>query len=168
MRTSEEIVFATPERLRHGREMVITVRDRGSAGNVISKGHRELQECALDVLYRNGRLGPAKLARERFNAGYWLRQLYLKTHPSAGVGAYSIKVETVSGEPEMTEAEAWNFRCYQDTAREMGRHWRILEQVCCEDHSLSVLSALWTALDKLYESREGYISDYLCDEGEAE
>ena len=152
-------IFCTPERIKHSREMIIEPRETESAGNVVLTGQRELQECGLDVLLRNGRLGANGDARARYNAGMWLRELYLKTHPSEGIGAYSIRLES-SG--EMTEEMAWNFGCYQDTVKAMGRHWRILEQVCCEDHAQGNRQPILDALDALYEHREpAGVSDYL-------
>lgn len=157
-RQLDSSIYCTPERRRHARELVIEPRETGSAGNVILTGQRELQECALDVLYRNGRLGAGDDARWRFNAGFWLRELYLKTHPSEGVGAYSIRNES-SG--EITDEMAWNLKAFQDTAMDLKRHWRILEQVCCEDHAQGNPEPIWNALDALYDLREGYIADYL-------
>jgi hypothetical protein len=159
-RQIDSSLYCTPERVRHSREMIIEPRETESAGNVVMTGQRELQECALDILLRNDRLGRkgSDEARWRFNAGMWLRELYLKTHPSEGVGAYSIRLES-SG--EMTEEMAWNLKAYQDTATDLKRHWRILEQVCCEDHAQGNPTPIWNALDALYELREGFIEDYL-------
>lgn len=157
-RVLDVAIYCTPERVKKGREIVIEPRETASAGNVVMTGQRELQECALDILFRNGRLGQPKEARSRYNAGYWLRELYLKTHPSEGVGAYSIRLES-SG--EMTDEMAWNLKTYQDTATDLRRHWRILEQVCCEDHAQGNPLPIWEALDALAELREGYVPDYL-------
>jgi hypothetical protein len=153
-------LYCTPERARQARELVIEPRETESAGNVIATGQRELQECALDVLYRNDRLGHPDLARTRYNAGYWLRELYLKTHPSEGVGAYSIRLESTG---EMSDDMAWNLKCYQDTAKDMKRHWRVLEQVCCEDRGLGNPIPIWDALDALADLRDGLVPDYLAD-----
>ena len=88
-RQVETALYCTPERMRKSRELIIEPRETESAGNVVMTGQRELQAIALDVLYRNGHLGKGDDARARFNAGYWLRELYIKTHPSDGVGGYS-------------------------------------------------------------------------------
>lgn len=166
-RNIESAIYCTPERMRHGRELVIEARDRGTAGNVIATGQKELQECALDVLYRRGKLGPNDVARDRYNAGMWLRELYVETHPSA-IASYSVKLEGLSGqverpisEKDIGDTEDWNFKCYQDTARDLKSVWRILEQVCCEDIVLANLPPVWDALDKLRALREGYIPDFL-------
>lgn len=166
-------VYCTKERMNHGREMVIEARDRGTAGNVIMTGQTELQECALDVLYRRGKLcrpdQDKRIARDRYNAGMWLRELYVETHPTDGVCAYSVRIDGLSNSGsgyEMSDAEAWNLKAYQDTAKDLRSVWRILEQVCCEDILLANLPPVWAALDKLSELREGYIPDYLQLRGE--
>jgi hypothetical protein len=167
-RESQLAIYCTPERMKKGREMVIEARDRGSAGNVIVTGQTELQECALDVLYRRKKLGGPRDARDRFNAGMWLRTLYVETHPSDGVGAYSVRLDGMSGssERDLTDAEAWNLKAYQDTAKDLHSVWRILEQVCCDNIVLANLPPVWAALDRLRELREGFIPDYLHDRGE--
>jgi hypothetical protein len=98
----------------------------------------------------------------------WLRTLYIETHPSDGVGAYSVRLDGMSGnsERELSDSEAWNFQAYQDTAKDLRSVWRILEQVCCDDIILAHLPPVWDALDRLRELREGYIPDYLHDHGE--
>lgn len=61
----------------------------------------------------------------------------------------------------MSDTYAWNFRCFQDVGRELGRHWRILERLCCEDdHKVNIIKT-WDALERLRELREGWIPDYV-------
>lgn len=157
-RPNDLAIYCTPERQKKGLEIVIEAADRGSSGNVIITRQRELQECALDTLYRKGRLGSKDEARWRYNAGFWLRELYLNTHPSEGVGAYSIRLES-SG--EMTDEMAWNLKAFQDTATDLKRHWRVLERLCCENHIQANLAPVLDALDALRDLRDGYIPDYL-------
>lgn len=151
-------VYCTPERQKKGVEIVIEAADRGSSGNVIITRQRELQECALDTLYRKGALGKGDEARWRYNAGFWLRELYLNTHPSEGVGAYSIRLESTG---EMTDEMAWNLKAFQETATELMPHWRVLEQLCCENHAQANLAPIIRGLDALRDLRDGYIPDYL-------
>lgn len=170
--TRDVSLYCTPERMKHARELVIEPRETGSAGNVILTGQRELQTCALDVLHRKGLLAlptdQKDEARWRFNSGYWLRELYLKTHPTDGIGAYSLRLEGQKGviqkpisAEEINDAEDWNFQCFVDTARDVKRHWRILEQVCLEDTVLASSGPICIALDALFALREGYIPDFL-------
>lgn len=156
-RPIEVSLYATPERARKFREGVIEPRETGSAGNVILTGMRELQECRLDILYRTDKLGREDDARRRYNAGMWLRHLYLKTHRTKGVGSYS---PTHGGGGEMSDVQAWNFKCYQDTANDLRKVWPLLERLCCEDNAWGGPVKIMLALDILAEKREGWIPDY--------
>ncbi|CAB4176196.1 hypothetical protein UFOVP1672_77 [uncultured Caudovirales phage] len=151
-------VYCTPERQRNSRELVIEPREAGRAGNVIMTGQRELQECSLDVLYRTDKLGPSKQAIARYNAGFWLRQLFIKTHKSAGVGSYA---QRTNGSGEMSDVVAWNFKCYQEVATELGGSWRPLEVLCCDDRISSNITPAINGLDRLSELREDWIPDYV-------
>jgi hypothetical protein len=172
-RQIDSSLYCTPERVRHSREMIIEPRETESAGNVVMTGQRELQTCALDVMHRNGLLvRPADRkdeARWRFNAGCWLRDLYLKTHPTDGVGAYRVRLEgekdfimrPTPETPVLLGDNDWNFQCFMDTTRDLKAHWRILEQVCCEDVAPTAVEPVRAALDALLALREGYIPDFL-------
>ena len=119
------------------------------------------EECLLDRLYRAGWLGPPEddPARRRLEAGLWLRRLHITTHDVAeGVWRYR---EGGRDQSEMTDRQAWNYKCYLDTARALGHHWRGLEKVCCFDHlpfrarsrNDPRLAALQDALDALADHR---------------
>ena len=66
----------------------------------------------------------------RRQAAMWLRQLFGKTGIQPRVtGNYGV---SASGHDEMSDAEAWNRRCFTDMWRELGKlHADILEAVVC-------------------------------------
>lgn len=163
-------ILCTPERLQHARSMVLEPRDRGTAGNVIQTGHREAQECVLDAMYADGLLADQKSKLSpgaRLNAGLWLRELYLETHQSSGVAAYSVRIDgiqAVQQAHEPSDEEAWNLKAYQDTAKALKQHWYILETVCCFDITPKWAKSLTIkALDALANLRDGCIPNYARD-----
>lgn len=123
------VAAPTAERLAKGQSIVRV--ETITAGATVPVNQ---EECLLDRLYRAGWLGPPERdpARRRLEAGLWLRRLYIVTHDVAeGVWRYR---DGGRDQSEMTDRQAWNHKCYLDTARALGRHWRNLEKACCFDH----------------------------------
>ncbi len=143
------VAAPTAERLAKGPAIV---RVETIAAGVTVPFNKE--ECLLDRLYRRAWLGPpgGDAARRRLEAGLWLRRLYVKTHDLAeGVWRYH---EGGRDQSEMTDRQAWNHKCYLDTARALGAHWRPLEAACCLDRvSVRSAGALQRALDALADHR---------------
>lgn len=104
--------------------------------------HKLAAECFLDALYHKGRLryasepAPPKdeEARRRLQAGLWLRSLFERSGlRQRETMAYSIFGQGGGG-AEMSDAEAWNMRCWADTMRELGAvPGYVLRSVCCFD-----------------------------------
>jgi len=148
-----------PERHRKGDKIVeleVMREDRAGykskAGEVVAFN---ATECSLDVMWERGHLGPEKDAKRRRDAGWWLRELYLRLHGSIGVQGYHdawSKFSDVAS--NMSEADSWNFKVMMDTQRTLKHHWRPLECVCILDRRYSqAWPALHTALDLLADHR---------------
>ena len=91
---------------------------------------RAKDECALDVMLETERLGWPENAGRRYDAGLWLRQLYLKLHKSDGISRYS---KESWGRGEISEQVAWNWKCYLDTMAALKGHWSRLYALCCNN-----------------------------------
>ena len=135
-----ELEAPTPEQLARG-DFVRRPRlkDGGNPGLASDyfPGYVNKNECELDRMLATGRLGDKDDAERRHKAGMWLRTLYLKTHATEGVMRY----------------HDWNKRCYRDTWRALGDHWRALYTVCCLDKRSQEPLALRDALDALADHR---------------
>ena len=136
----------TPERLTKGDDIVpYETEDAGVFA------HQNATECQLDRMYHQGRLGDQEHeGKRRYDAGMWLRKLYLKTHPTEGVMGYH---DAGKDQGEMTDQMAWNLKCFMDTARHMGLYWRHLDQVCCMNCGYGTVDTLLEALDALADHR---------------
>jgi hypothetical protein len=152
----EERDFGTPERYRHGdriEQRVRMVDGKEIAGETYA---HNATECVLDRYLHEGRLGEGDTARVRHAGAMWLRELFLKTHPSEGVSAYE-NTPPPDGfsdlSSHMSEAQAWNIRCFNETAKYLGAHWRPLYQVCCLDCGWGTMDPLLDALDALAKHR---------------
>lgn len=114
-----------------------------------------LDECLLDTLKFAGQLdGPKQEdVQRRYDAGIWLRRLFGRAGLRRRVGM-SFEPRSPS-EPAMSDARAWNFRCWKETMQDMGRYRFVLQRVCCFDEmpgSYSLLD-LVHGLDKLADLR---------------
>lgn len=107
---------------------------------------RVKDECVLDVLLESEKLGWPENSMRRYDAGIWLRQLYLKTHDEQGVSSY--QRQSIHGTGELSAQLKWNTQCYYETAIALKPHWRRLYAVCCEN-KLPQQRTLWATIDAL-------------------
>ncbi len=149
----------TPERHRKGDNIIpyqviekAKVGFKEKAGEVVMLNR---SECSLDDMLHRGWLGSRQEDAERRHAiGMWLRQLWLSLHGSIGVASYhdaGSKYADISS--NMSQVDAWNFKCLLETRKFMGSHWRPLECVCIQDLRTGSWPALHDALDILAEHR---------------
>lgn len=139
--------YGTPEFHRKHRGRPVPTEDAGEFAILVD------EECLLDTLRNAGRLGEGDDLTRRFSAGIWLRALFDRAGLRDKVG---MSFEPpVQGKGEMTDAQAWNRRCWNETMREMGVYAFLLLRVCVFDelpHSYS-LRHLERALDRLADHR---------------
>ena len=137
------------ERFKHGH--TITLCETSAAGVFAHQNHTETQ---LDFLFYHGFLGQDDNGKRRYDAGLWLYQLYNKTHPSEGVMSYH---DVNQREHEMSDAMAWNLKCYNETSKDLKTHWKTLYQCCCLGRYTitrsGAVSKLRAALDGLADLR---------------
>ncbi len=139
--------YGPAERWQHA-ERIIGAADIAIGGTTQA---RLKYPTILHKLRDMGVLGRGKPLEARFSAGQWLRDLHDRTRAQRLVGG----AERVSqGIREMTDADAWNYRCWQDTIRDMGpAKFGILERTCCEDRWPEDHEELCWALDALAKHR---------------
>ncbi|TQV80859.1 hypothetical protein [Denitrobaculum tricleocarpae] len=102
-------------------------------GNILMLGARAKYECLLDQL-----LDQEVIAPELYDAGVWLRSLYLRTRSNEGVARYGdLGFDRDGGRssfgPEMSDELAWNLRAMRDTMLSLKEHWFTLRRLCCDD-----------------------------------
>lgn len=109
-------------------------------------------ECVLDKLRDNGSFGRDQHGERRFNAAEWLKFCF---HRAGLDPAVSMTYDVMGRDRgEMSQAQAWNRKCFNDTLREMGSSAAILTAVCCHDeHPGKRLQDLLDGLDKLARHR---------------
>ena len=151
-----------PERYRKGDniipfQVIEQVKDalgyKAKAGEIVMLNQ---SECSLDTMYHRGHLGGHQEdAKRRYDAGMWLRELYLRLHASVGVAAYHdawSKFQDISS--NLSDVDAWNLKCLAETRHFMGSHWRPLDAVCIMDRRYArPWPKLQEALDILAEYR---------------
>lgn len=115
---------------------------------------RAKYECLLDVLHARGDLGSARDATRRYDAGLWLRRLYLRTHKRTVGSRYDVVDRDKIGrqQTEMSDDLAVAHRLYRRTMLAMGSDFGVLRLVCCDDRP-SRLNLLHRALDRLADWR---------------
>ena len=115
---------------------------------------RARYECLLDVLYARGDLGGGPEAVRRYDAGLWLRRLYLRTHKRTVASRYETTNRDLVGRQlaEMSDELAYAQALYRRTLLAMGPDFGVLRSVCCDDRP-SRLSLLLRALDRLADWR---------------
>lgn len=147
-----ERVLPTAEQLAKGGHTYKATRDAERAKRAGEFDLVNLHECQLDRMYHTGRLGGGRTAEDRYDAGCWLRSLYVTTHNvSEGVADYD---GIGHDQSDPSDAQAWNLKVFMDTTQAMKGHWVPLEQVCCMDNEWRYNSdMLWNALDFLAEYR---------------
>lgn len=111
---------------------------------------RARYDGVLDWLWDRGLLGSGKEGRRRHAAGMWLRDLHCIIHRERMISNYDGLGRDQS---EMSDAQAWNFKCYQETLRAMGRQAVVLLQVCADDRPPRNILLLRQALDALARHR---------------
>ena len=131
-------ILPTPERAQHNGGLTREVRDSNESESIRIIGLRARYECRLDEWLGVGMLGRGDVAQKRHDAGMWLRGLYLKTHPESQVCKYERR--SSGGGDGMTDEQAWNFACLQDTFRHLGKCQTDVERVACYDQPGSVES----------------------------
>ena len=121
-------------------------------GMVTAHALKRPAECLLDVLLAGGRLGPGDQGKRRYEAGMWLRELYHERAMMSprSTGHYG---EGRGGSDEITDAVAWNRRCYHDTLRAVAGLGKVLADACCHDVLRAADVALCDALDRLADHR---------------
>lgn len=149
-----------PERHRHGDKIIpfqvierAKVGFRAKAGEVVMLNQ---SECSLDDMLHRGWLGGRQEdAERRHAAGMWLRELWLKLHGSIGVASYHDAWHRfVDISSNMSQVDAWNFKCLMETREFMGSLWAVLDAVCIQDvRYRRPSSRLQDALDVLAEHR---------------
>ena len=113
----------TPERARHD-DLKLSVVDQTMHGQVIATRAEVAAPTALHRMRDAGLLGDGDEAERRFRAGEWLLNLYAKTHSSEGVGGYQVTGRETG---EMSDVEAWNFRCWCETVKDAGSfRWALI------------------------------------------
>lgn len=105
--------------------------------------------CLLDVLHDCGDLGEGPPGARRYDAGLWLRRLYLRTHDEHVIWRYDTLGRDQS---EMSDELAAAHALYRRTMLAMGPEFGVLRQVCCDDRP-GRLSLLQRALDRLADWR---------------
>lgn len=111
-------------------------------------------ECLLDVLHDCGDLGAPGIGARRYDAGLWLRRLYLRTHDERVIWRYDTLGRDQS---EMSDEMAAAHGLYRRTMLAMGPEFGVLRQVCCDDRPRQ-LSYLLRALDRLADWRGGAVA----------
>ncbi len=144
----------TRERAQHD-DLKLVVVDRTMRDEIVATRAEIAAPTALHRMRDNGLLGKGDAAERRFRAGEWLLNLYTRTHPSEGVSDYQV-IGRDTG--EMSEAQAWNFRCWQETLRALEPwQWHVLGAIIirnCMNASPLWVQRAQEALDALYEHRE--------------
>ncbi|WP_282608899.1 hypothetical protein [Pelagibius sp. Alg239-R121] len=120
-------------RARHNGGILVEARSVSVQGNVVMVGAKARYECLLDQLLDQEVIKP-----ELYDAGVWLRSLYLRTRVSEGVSRYGdLGFDRDGGRssfgPEMSDELAWNLRVLRDTMLSLGGHWASLRKLCCDD-----------------------------------
>ena len=141
------------DRARHSGGIVVEPRMVSAAGDSVMVGARARYECLLDCL-----LDREIIAPELYDAGVWLRALYLRTCNSEGVARYGdLGAERNAGQgsfgPEISDEQAWNLRALRDTMLSLGMHWTPVRKVCCEDRMPGSRKALVAGLQALARLR---------------
>ena len=130
----------TPERLAKGG--AIDLEETIHAGILRA---RAKYSCLLDVLMDCGDLGESTVAARRYDAGIWLRRLYIRTREPSVVGAYGHQSAAAY---EMSDELAAAHSLYRRTMLAMGPEFGVVRQVCCDDRP-GRLALLTRALDRL-------------------
>lgn len=138
----------TRERFNHNGGIVMRVRDSNETESVRIIGATARFESLIDRWRENGTLGGEPLAGWRHDKAIWLRELYVKTHPSE-VQDFS---GSSGGSGEMSDAMAWNLDCYKDVMIDLGQDACAVVAVVCEDQERSPEPVL-RGLDKIVERR---------------
>lgn len=145
--------FGAASRAGHDGGVVIETRELTVQGNIVSVGARARYECQLDRLLEKEMIAP-----ELYDAGIWLRSLYLRSHHSDGVSRYGdLGFDRDGGRsshgPEMSDELAWNLRALRDTMLSLKAHWPCLRRLCCDDRMPGSRRAIVDALQALAKLR---------------
>ena len=143
-------------RARHHGGVVIEAREVSVQGNVVMVGAKAKYECLLDHLLDSEVIEPVL-----YDAGVWLRSLYLRTRQSEGVSRYGdLGYDRDAGRtsygPEMSDEQAWNLKVLRDTMLSMGAHWAAVRRLCCDDRMPASRQALTDGLSELAKLRGFY------------
>ncbi len=133
--------------------IVIEAREVSVRGNVVIVGARAKYECLLDQLLDREIIEPVQ-----YDAGVWLRSLYLRTRQSEGVSRYDdLGLDRDAGRssygPEMSDELAWNLRALRDTMLSLGVYWLPVRKLCCDDSMPASRRALAEGLSALAKLR---------------
>jgi len=131
--------------------------EQTEGGIVTERNVRQSVECLLDVLLRTGELGSpdADEARRRFEAGMWLRELYIERAQLSPTT--SLKFDSSGRRADFADAipedVAWNIKVFQDAMRECKPYGTMLTAVCCHDDDGYPRNGIARALTKLADHR---------------
>lgn len=157
--------YGTPElRSKHDYRIVTPPVDpiAGDTAVLIEDG------CLIDRLLRREKLGPLdadgkplEATAKRHTAGTWLRELYdragMRKRSTMAYSAFGMGGGDRENSAAMTDAEAWNHRCFNETMRDLGRYQYVVYSVCVDDAfpkgGRYKLSELLFGLDKLADLR---------------
>lgn len=137
--------------------LVMGVAEQSEGGIVTARHVRAVHECMLDLLLRAGALGApgSDEARRRFEAGLWLRELYLeKARLGSGM---SCRFDAFGGRGDgadrIPDDVAWNIKCVQDTMRACAPYGPLLTALCCHDDDRYPWRGIDRALTRLADHR---------------
>lgn len=139
-----------PERWQHDRPRVraMKIGSGKATEDVISVEH----PTPIDKLYETGLLGGGKRAVSRYEAGLWIMWC-------RGAAGLEPRLTASYGPPggyeEITDAQAWNRRAFNDATREMGASSRAVLNLIEGRYDQTALAEIKDGLDRLAKMR-GY------------
>lgn len=138
---------------RHGRFAVTETEVRDNAGLVTTKAVKRLDECELDRMFFDGKLGrpDGDEAKRRYAAGLWLRELHYRcgTEPNV-VGGYGAGR---GGRQEMTQDQADAMAEFAAAMRALRGYSEVVQRVCVWDRGCRLPATLRAGLDRLADWR---------------
>ena len=139
-----------PERWQHDRPRVraMKIGSGRATEDVISVEH----PTQIDKLYETGMLGGGKRAVSRYEAGLWL----MRCRGAAGLEPrLTASYGPPGGHEEITDAQAWSRRMFNDAVRGMGASSRAILNLIDDRSDPAALDEIKDGLDRLAKMR-GY------------
>jgi len=110
---------------RHARGKVVVRAVAPGPGYATTDAAMDLHVTVLDQLYEQGRLGDNDDAKRRFEAGEWLMKCYVSAGLNQSVTMRYSPLGREGGE-DMSDAQAWNRKTFNEALRAMGMYSRIV------------------------------------------